>query len=57
MVTFLFMLSSFENSYKKNNEIVIRQQKKTFWRKQEIKNKTKNIKQMKTNGKKTILKF
>jgi len=51
------MLSSFENSYKKNNEIVIRQQKKTFWRKQEIKNKTKNIKQMKTNGKRTILKF
>jgi hypothetical protein len=29
-----------------NNEIVIRQQKKPFWRKQEIKNKTKNIRQM-----------
>ncbi len=43
MITFLFMLSSFENSYKKNNEIVIRQQKKNLFdenKKLKIKPKT-----------------
>jgi hypothetical protein len=41
------MLSSFENSYKKKTtKLLLENKKKPFWRKQEIKNKNKKIKQM-----------